>query len=165
MRNLRCRLTKLTATTNYDHLPGNHSTFSLGYTIVPIRKHHTIHDNNCQICHSTASQTRANKVVAERRLKLAGSAARPAGTYAVLARAARARSPRLGAPRLARPAAPTCDCCDSLPRTTKPNTDPSPACRCCLHDTLRITPPLPTFCSSLLMQDTCMFTVCLKIFL
>lgn len=96
MRNLRSRLTHHTETYNYDDLPGNHSTFSLGYTIVPIRKHHTIHDNNCQICHSTASQSQANKVVAERRLARGGRLA----TVAALGRARR-HSARLGSARSA----------------------------------------------------------------
>lgn len=34
------------------------------------------HDNNCQICHSTASLTRINCAEAERRLRLEGSRAR-----------------------------------------------------------------------------------------
>ena len=96
MRNLRSRLTYPTNTYSYDDLPGNHSTFSLGYTIVPIRKHHTIHDNNCQICHSTASQSQANRVVAERRLERGGRLA----TAAALGRARRS-SARLGPARSA----------------------------------------------------------------
>lgn len=64
------------------------------------------HDNNCQICHSTASLSRAGRLEAERRLRLArgGGGGRLADTSLRVGRA-------LGCARSGsgRAAAPTCD--------------------------------------------------------
>lgn len=86
------------------------------------------HDNNCQMCHSTASLSRASRVEAERRLRLArGGGPRLADTSLRVGRA-------LGRARRAsgRAAAPTCA---ALPRTTKLYEPPQ------YLRTIRIVPP------------------------
>lgn len=70
------------------------------------------HDNNCQMCHSTASQPQAQRLEAERRLRR--TVARPAGGYDVRPRSAalgrvRYASGHHSPPHRALPAAPTCD--------------------------------------------------------